>query len=144
MGRGGSTSHSTPQPRASCRNLLPRQRRGPQSSCHHKPRNQTLDLAQGWPIDGLDANSAAAQEAWEEAGVKPANINPDPIGTYDYEKRMDEGGTVSCETQVYAIEVDHLEDEFPEASERTRKWVSPAEAADLVDEPGLQDILRSF
>ncbi|WP_293446838.1 NUDIX hydrolase [Planktotalea sp.] len=101
-------------------------------------------LPKGWPIDGLDANSAAAQEAWEEAGVKPANINPDPIGTYDYEKRMDEGGTVSCETQVYAIEVDHLVDDFPEASERTRKWVSLAEAAELVDEPGLQDILRNF
>ncbi|WP_439138405.1 NUDIX hydrolase [Planktotalea sp.] len=101
-------------------------------------------LPKGWPIDGLEANAAAAQEAWEEAGVKAANINPEPLGSYDYDKRMDGGGIVSCATQVFAVEVDHLEDSFPEAQERTRKWVKPREAAEMVDEPGLQAILQQF
>ncbi|MGB7319540.1 MAG: NUDIX hydrolase [Planktotalea sp.] len=101
-------------------------------------------LPKGWPIDGLEANAAAAQEAWEEAGVRAANITPEPLGTYQYEKRLDSGATVNCATQVYAIEVDHLEDQFPEALERTRKWVNPAQAAEMVDEPGLQDILLRF
>ncbi len=101
-------------------------------------------LPKGWPIDGLEANASAAQEAWEEAGVKAANIAPEPIGVYDYDKRMDGGATVSCATQVYAVEVDHLEDSFPEALERTRKWVHPAQAAEMVDEPGLQAILKQF
>lgn len=101
-------------------------------------------VPKGWPIDGLDAKAAAAQEAWEEAGVKVANISPEPLGTYDYDKRMDGGGVVSCATQVYALEVDHLEDDFPEAAERTRKWVNPKQAAEMVDEPGLQDILKQF
>ncbi len=101
-------------------------------------------LPKGWPIDGLEANAAAAQEAWEEAGVKAATITPEPIGSYDYEKRMDGGGVVSCATQVYAVEVDHLEDNFPEANERTRKWVYPVEAAEMVEEPGLQALLKNF
>ena len=33
---------------------------------------------------------------------------------------------------------------IPEADERTRRWVSPSEAANMVDEPGLRDILRNF
>ena len=101
-------------------------------------------VPKGWPIDGLDASAAAAQEAWEEAGVKPANIQTVPLGAYDYLKRMDGGGTVSCATQVFAIEVQHLEDDFPEASERERKWVHPKEAAEMVDEPGLRAILQGF
>ena len=101
-------------------------------------------VPKGWPIDGLDASAAAAQEAWEEAGVKPANVASEPLGEFDYDKLMDGGGIVSCSTQVFAIEVDHLEDDFPEASERTRKWVAPKEAATLVDEEGLQEILKSF
>ena len=101
-------------------------------------------VPKGWPIDGLDAAEAAAQEAWEEAGVKAANIAPEPLGEFDYDKLMDAGGVVSCATQVFAIEVDHLEDDFPEASERTRKWVAPKEAAKMVDEDGLQSILASF
>lgn len=101
-------------------------------------------VPKGWPIDGLAANAAAAQEAWEEAGVKPANIAPEPLGEFDYDKLMDGGGVVSCATQVFAIEVDHLEDSFPEANERERKWVRPKEAAKMVDEPGLQAILENF
>lgn len=101
-------------------------------------------LPKGWPIDGLAANAAAAQEAWEEAGVKAATIASEPIGSYDYDKRLDSGATVPCIAQVYAIEVDHLEDQFPEADERTRKWVTSKDAAQMVDEPGLQAILHNF
>lgn len=101
-------------------------------------------LPKGWPIDGLDASAAAAQEAWEEAGVKAANIAPEPVGQFEYPKQMESGAVVSCATQVFAIEVDHLEDEFPESDERTRKWVAPKEAASMVDEAGLQDILKQF
>ena len=45
-------------------------------------------LPKGWPIDGYDAPGSALQEAWEEAGVKEAEIDPDMIGTYEYAKRL--------------------------------------------------------
>ena len=76
--------------------------------------------------------------------MKPANIAPEPLGAYEYEKRLEGGATVACATQVFAIEVDHLEDQFPEAAERSRKWVDSAQAAEMVDEPGLRDILMNF
>ncbi|SHJ31635.1 8-oxo-dGTP pyrophosphatase MutT, NUDIX family [Shimia gijangensis] len=101
-------------------------------------------VPKGWPMDGYDAPGAAMQEAWEEAGVVEGNINREPVGTYDYDKQLDNGAEVPVETTVFTVEVKRLEDEFPEASERERKWVSPQEAAQLVEEPGLQEILRQL
>lgn len=99
-------------------------------------------VPKGWLIDGLDARGSAVQEAWEEAGVKPGKVSKTAIGTFDYDKRLPSGLPVPVEAQVYAIEVDRIANSYPEASERTRKWVSPQEAAGLVREPGLQELLR--
>jgi len=101
-------------------------------------------LPKGWPIEGLDASSAAMQEAWEEAGVREGTINKDAVGSFDYVKELDTGGHATCETEVFAVEVEKLEDTFPEAHQRKRKWMTPVEAANLVDEPGLRDILNNF
>lgn len=100
-------------------------------------------VPKGWLIKGLDAKGAAVQEAWEEAGVKPAKVSKTAIGTYDYDKRLKGGLPVPVEAQVYAIEVGDVANDYPEARERVRKWVSPEEAADMVHEPGLQDLLRA-
>ncbi|SFT00457.1 8-oxo-dGTP pyrophosphatase MutT, NUDIX family [Sulfitobacter marinus] len=101
-------------------------------------------VPKGWPVDGLDGAEAALQEAWEEAGVSKADIESSPIGYYDYDKRLDHGLTTPVNAQVYLTRVRNLEDEYPEVNERTRKWFAPAEAAELVDEPDLQDILRAL
>lgn len=101
-------------------------------------------VPKGWPMDGYDAPGAAMQEAWEEAGVVEGNINREPVGTYDYDKQLDNGAEVPVETTVFAVEVKRLEKDFPEAAERELKWVAPEEAATMVDEPGLQEILRQL
>jgi 8-oxo-dGTP pyrophosphatase MutT (NUDIX family) len=101
-------------------------------------------VPKGWPIDGLDAPDAALQEAWEEAGVKKAAINRDSIGSFGYDKRLDNGVPVPVEAQVFAIEVEKLKDDYPEADERSRKWVAPEKAAEMVDEPGLKALLRQM
>ncbi|MCB1311277.1 MAG: NUDIX hydrolase [Sedimentitalea sp.] len=101
-------------------------------------------LPKGWPIDGKTGAQAALQEAWEEAGVEAAEIQSDPVGRFDYVKHLDTGGDAPVETQVYLAEVRALAPSYPEADERTRRWVSPSEAANMVDEPGLRDILRNF
>lgn len=100
-------------------------------------------LPKGWPIDGLDASHAAMQEAWEEAGVK-GNVSKKPIGQFTYEKSLDSGGVSMCDTSVFEITVTDLSDEFPEAQERTRKWVTPKEAANMVQEPELSAILEAL
>lgn len=100
-------------------------------------------LPKGWPIDGLDAPRAAMQEAWEEAGVK-GKVNKRPIGQFTYEKELNSGGVSLCDTSVFEVTVTDLSDEFPEAQERTRKWVTPKEAANMVQEPELSAILEAL
>ena len=99
-------------------------------------------IPKGWPIRGLASSQSALQEAWEEAGVKGATAKSDPIGTYGYDKTMGSGLPVPIETLVYSVSVNELENDFPEAGQRKRRWVSPSEAANLVDEPELKTILN--
>ncbi len=101
-------------------------------------------LPKGWPINGLDAPGAALQEAWEEAGVKEANVNRQPVGVYAYDKQLDGGLKVPVDVTVFETEVKRLVDDFPESEERTRKWVAPSEAAEMVHEPQLQALLREM
>ncbi|WP_226549122.1 NUDIX hydrolase [Celeribacter naphthalenivorans] len=101
-------------------------------------------IPKGWPIRGLDGAGTAAQEAWEEAGVKPVTSKTKPLGLYHYTKKLDNGLPAPVEATVYLIEVDYLEDDFPEKSQRKRSWMSPKQAAALVDEPELRELLLDF
>ena len=101
-------------------------------------------VPKGWHEDGMTPSQAAAQEAWEEAGVRKGNIQDEPLGSYDYLKRLDNGDDRPIEAEVFPLEVTKLKEEFPEAHQRRRKWVSPAKAATMVREPGLRRILKRF
>ncbi len=101
-------------------------------------------IPKGWPMDGMTPADSAAQEAWEEAGVI-GRADPRPMGLYSYTKTMnDDGEDLPCVAMVYAVKVKSLATVFPEAGERTRKWVSRKKAAEMVDEPELSRILRDF
>lgn len=99
-------------------------------------------IPKGWPMAGKDDRHAAIQEAWEEAGVRAVASEAPAVGTYTYDKRMDDGASVPVEATVYPVRVARLEERFPEAAQRERKWVTPSQAANMVQEPELQDILR--
>ncbi len=101
-------------------------------------------IPKGWPIRGLKSSEAALQEAWEEAGVRNSKAIEAPIGTYTYDKRQNTGWDMPVETLVYSVAVTELSEDFPEAHERTRRWVSPSDAANMVAEPELQMILRQL
>ncbi|MCA0920291.1 NUDIX hydrolase [Pseudooceanicola nanhaiensis] len=98
-------------------------------------------LPKGWPKTGYDAGGTALEEAWEEAGIKPAGPPPVKIGTYRYEKRMRGGVPVPTDVAVFAIQVVKLLDDYPEAGKRKREWVTPEVAAARVDEEGLKKLL---
>lgn len=100
-------------------------------------------IPKGWPIRGLKSNEAALQEAWEEAGVRNSAASLAPVGRYSYNKRQPSGLEVPVETLVYSVDVQDLAKEFPEAHERTRKWVTASDAANMVNEPELQSIFRN-
>lgn len=99
-------------------------------------------IPKGWPINGLDTSEAALQEAWEEAGVQNGKTTAEPIGSYTYDKVMRAGLPVPVETLVFPVAVQDLSPKFPESRERTRQWVSPETAAQLVNEGELKDIFR--
>ena len=101
-------------------------------------------LPKGWPHKGVEEPGSALAEAWEEAGVKRADVSGAPIGRYRSVKRSDTGLERPCDVIVFRVDVRQMADDFPEQGERKRLWVSPAEAAEKVDEPGLKDILRDF
>ncbi|MDA5092505.1 NUDIX hydrolase [Aliiroseovarius sp. KMU-50] len=101
-------------------------------------------LPKGWLMEDRPASEAAAQEAWEEAGVTKGNLNETPVGAFSYDKELEDGAIAPCEATVFQLKVKELTDDFPEANERNRTWVRPDEAVKMVNEPGLKKLLRNF
>ncbi len=100
-------------------------------------------IPKGWPINGLSPSGSAAQEAWEEGGVR-GKVRDACQGIYDYDKSLDKGTDLPVSVAVFPIEVAKLADDFPEKGQRKRKWFSPKKAASRVQEPQLKRILRKF
>ena len=96
-------------------------------------------IPKGWPMKGKQDHEAAAQEAFEEAGVK-GTVHRHPVGAYTYGKRLD-GHSQPVRVMVYLMEVAEKLKDWPEKGERRRQWMSTIEASALVDEPGLTSIL---
>ena len=99
-------------------------------------------LPKGWPIPGITPARVAMQEAWEEAGVK-GRTQGQCVGFYSYIKRG-HGGRLPCVVAVFAVKVQSLRQDFPEAGQRNRKWFSRKKAAKLLEEPELRRLVREF
>ena len=84
---------------------------------------------------GKTAAEIALQEAWEEAGLV-GTLDPDPIGSYFYEK---DGFT--CHVLVFLMQVTREAEDWLERSFRERRWLSAAKAADRVADPGLRALI---
>lgn len=97
----------------------------------------------GNPMPGLTGHEAAAQEAYEEAGVEGI-VSPAPLGQFVYDKRRRTGETVDALVTLYALRVTRQHPDWPERSERRTRWFAPGEAALAVDEPGLKALILSF
>jgi 8-oxo-dGTP pyrophosphatase MutT (NUDIX family) len=99
-------------------------------------------IPKGWPWPDCEDCEAAAQEAREEAGVL-GGIQPQPLGSFIYEKRRSSGPEL-VRADVYVIEVAPLLDSWPEQAERERAWFSLQHAADAVSDHELRELLRGF
>jgi 8-oxo-dGTP pyrophosphatase MutT (NUDIX family) len=99
-------------------------------------------IPKGWPQKGQTAASAAATEAWEEAGVR-GDVASACLGIYGYEKRH-RRRPAPCVVAVFGLEVKEEADKWPERKQRKRRWVSPGKAAALVAEPELSRLLKEF
>jgi len=100
-------------------------------------------MPKGWPIKGLKPAKSAAREAYEEAGVRGA-VGSKSIGSYTYDKWLEEGVSVPCEVSVFPLHVERQHKTWPEAHERETRWAGPEEALDLLDDAGLRDVVAAF
>lgn len=97
-------------------------------------------IPKGWPMSRRSPASAAAQEAWEEAGVQ-GKVAEHPLGTFRYQKMLGTKRALPCTVEVFALRVSKLLDKFPERKERRRKWFPAEKAARKVNEPDLRALL---
>ena len=100
-------------------------------------------LPKGWEEAKIKPRDMAQLEAFEEAGVR-GKMKKRPLGFYLYEKRLDKGDSVTCKVTVYPMRVTEELSEWPEKKERTRQWMTPAQAAMLISEGGLVAMLLTL
>jgi 8-oxo-dGTP pyrophosphatase MutT (NUDIX family) len=92
----------------------------------------------------LEPYRSAAQEAYEEAGVR-GTVAMRPIGSYVYDKFVDKKAiTVPCELRVFKLHVEFQEENWPERAQRELRWFRMAEAIAAAEESGLKELLSKF
>ena len=100
-------------------------------------------IPKGWPMDGRTDYNAAKIEAFEEAGAE-GRIGTTSIGAFEYSKRLKDGACKSCRVAVYPLNVSGLARKWPEQNERVRRWFSAEDAAELVAEAQLKQLILSL
>ncbi len=99
-------------------------------------------IPKGWPKKSVPHYKSAAREAFEEAGLV-GKVKQKPIGAYSYWKRLD-GHFERVNVDVYPIEVRDHRDIWPEKGQRKMAWLSVEDAASLIEEPDLSELIRAF
>jgi 8-oxo-dGTP pyrophosphatase MutT (NUDIX family) len=98
-------------------------------------------VPRGNPIAGLRSYESAAQEAFEEAGIR-GPVEAEAVGTYRYDKRR--GATmVPAEVELFRMVVAEEAADWPERHQRERRWFPVEAAAAAVDEADLAALIRS-
>ena len=100
-------------------------------------------IPKGWPMDGKAPHEAAAQEAWEEAGVR-GEAGPQAVGSFHTDKVKKDGRVKRLEVEVFPLAVTEESERWPEADVRRRRWFAQAEAAGQAGEPELSTLLAGF
>jgi 8-oxo-dGTP pyrophosphatase MutT (NUDIX family) len=99
-------------------------------------------IPKGWPVAGKSMADSAAQEAFEEAGIK-GKVDPKPIGTFRHVKQH-LLGDLEVDILVHPLAVKREFGDWPERGERTRKWFAVDEAAERVDSEELRTLIVAF
>jgi 8-oxo-dGTP pyrophosphatase MutT (NUDIX family) len=100
-------------------------------------------IPKGWPIRGLKPKQVAAKEALEEAGLVGQIVGKRAIGSYHYSKRLTDSRELLLRVKVFLLSVDRQVDIWREREQREVRWVEPTKGAQMVEEGGLAEIIRS-
>lgn len=105
-------------------------------------RTRRWIVPKGWTVKGLKPHRAAAKEAEEEAGLI-GRIKKRPLGAFVYDKAL-AASSVPCRVRVFQMRVSRQLEDWPERKQRQGRWCDLDEAAGLVSDPGLAEILIDF
>jgi 8-oxo-dGTP pyrophosphatase MutT (NUDIX family) len=100
-------------------------------------------IPKGWPMKGRRPVEVASQEAYEEAGLIGQTVGNRPLGSFHYEKRLAKKA-ILCEVQVFLFRVERQIDDWPERGQGECRWFDANEAATMVEEGGLVEMLKGF
>jgi 8-oxo-dGTP pyrophosphatase MutT (NUDIX family) len=100
-------------------------------------------IPKGWPMKGRKPHATAAREALEEAGVV-GRIGKRSVGTYRYDKTLDNGAPTPCVVEVFPMMVEGQRNRWREQGQRTTQWFSAEDAAAAVQEPELKTLISHF
>jgi 8-oxo-dGTP pyrophosphatase MutT (NUDIX family) len=100
-------------------------------------------IPKGWPMDGKSLADSAAQEAFEEAGIK-GRIEQTPIGAFRHVKQHLLLGRLEVDILVHTLAVERELGDWPEKGERNRKWFALEDAAARVDSIELKTLIVEF
>lgn len=100
-------------------------------------------IPKGNMMSGLKPHEAAAEEAFEEAGLTGIGC-PASLGSFQYDKRRTSGNVRQAFVEVFPLAVIRQAESWPELDQRECRWFSLKDAADAVDEPELKDMIAEF
>jgi 8-oxo-dGTP pyrophosphatase MutT (NUDIX family) len=100
-------------------------------------------IPKGWPMPGKSLADSAAQEAFEEAGIK-GKVEATPIGSFRHVKQHLLFGTLEVDILVHSLAVERELGNWPEKGERNRKWFAIDEAAERVASDELKLLIVEF
>ncbi|MDH3666420.1 MAG: NUDIX hydrolase [Paracoccaceae bacterium] len=96
----------------------------------------------GGKMPFLSASDTAAEEAYEEAGVR-GSVETRPLGSYRDIKIREDGETM-IEVDMYPMMVEEELLDWPEKDQRRRRWVGLDEATILLSHPELVTIVKEI
>jgi 8-oxo-dGTP pyrophosphatase MutT (NUDIX family) len=105
--------------------------------------SQRWIIPKGWSMAGKSLAQAAAQEAYEEAGVR-GKIDAQSIGSFEHVKQSVVGGPVTVLVHVFPLIVERELASWPEKEQRSRRWFLQAEAWEAIESEGLRSVVDGF
>jgi 8-oxo-dGTP pyrophosphatase MutT (NUDIX family) len=100
-------------------------------------------IPKGWPMKKRKPAEVARQEAYEEAGLIGQIVGKRPVGNFHYAKRLAKK-EVLCQVYVFSLRVERQLHDWPEKDQRETRWFDAEEAAEMVEEGGLAEIIDRF
>jgi len=100
-------------------------------------------VPKGWPMAGKSHAEAAAQEAYEEAGVR-GSADATALGRFRHTKQRFPSPSVTVSVATFPMLVERELAQWPERGQRSRCWFSADEAARQVRSPELSRLISSF